>query len=923
MRGYGLVSTIWAACLTSATTTGQQAPAFDAPILVNADGADFAAAVDFDGDGDLDRVESVAASAGSYQLRLVRNDGAAGFAAPTPAILVGPGLTAPPSVRPADFDGDAFGDLLVRTSGLDYFVSDGIGGFIAVAAYAGPVGAAVVGDADGDGDDDVFCTEPSASGDVARVLRNDGDGAYAVPTVSSPLILTAPVQGVVAAELTGDGACDVAVAMNGVATDTVVQVLSYAGGGLFTAGSHGLGGLYGFAPSPANPSALAVGDIDGDGDADLTASGVSGLGTPVMQVLRRYPFGLSLEPTSLVGVGAGAFVDMDADGDPDAVQLSGTEASGFVDYEPATLFVFRNEGGSFAPWARWSLVGKGPFAVADFDGDGDMDVFAGRCAYLGRGALRPTAPAMVSLNAITGFVAAFPEPRGAALDVDLDGDPDFEVGYPTTQASPLNDGAGGASANLPAFPTAPAGTVYVGPGFCGDFDGDGFADLLVERRVGTSVVAASVYLETVLLRNVGGRSFVAAGAATPPGARIYQAPMFPTAPPVAASAAVYGDVDGDGDLDLVSRPSGLVPGPAFDAIVWRNDGSGFFTAVETLTGAYPLACADLNADGRADLLTGEVVQFTTPRVRLAAPGGGFGSFSGVAALAGAGFDRLARPALADFDDDGDVDVALWCAATAAGGSAVYDPELRLLWNAGDGTFPTSTTVDAPVLVARLEALAADVNGDGLTDLLTSAEVTPPMGPNPNVNTAAVFRSITAVRIRTGPGAFAPPITQMFRAVAADDADGDGDVDALGAVVVRNVRFDGAAAGSRRQYGLGYPGTGGAAPTLGAVGPFRGGATGALRVRGAVGGAGGLLVVGAAPASLPTPFGGDLLTTPDVLLPFAVAGPAGSAGAGAFDLPITFPSGMGGFAAYLQAAVLDPGATFGLSATEGLELVFGP
>lgn len=113
----------------------------------------------------------------------------------------------------------------------------------------------------------------------------------------------------------------------------------------------------------------------------------------------------------------------------------------------------------------------------------------------------------------------------------------------------------------------------------GDIDGDGYPDLFL----------ASVEQPAVLYRNVGGFRFEDVTAAS--GVRLDSGSV----------GAVFADVEGDGDADLLVGTHG---GPV---TLWTNDGNGRFTDATTasgLTGGYAattLTLADVEGDGDLDL----------------------------------------------------------------------------------------------------------------------------------------------------------------------------------------------------------------------------------------------------------------------------------------------------------------------------------
>lgn len=154
-----------------------------------------------------------------------------------------------------------------------------------------------------------------------------------------------------------------------------------------------------------------------------------------------------------------------------------------------------------------------------------------------------------------------------------------------------------------------------------------------------------------------------------------------------------------------------------------------------------------------------------------------------------------------------------------------------------------------------------------------------------------------------------------------DCDGDGDVEALGGYRLENFQFDGARAGSAEQYELdrATPGTGGVHPVLGARGPLRPGAEGALVIGRGLGHAAGVLLAGTSRTS--SVIGGvRIFVAPQVSYRSFVLGGSAGAGERAFHLPVG--AAQMGRTLTFQALLVDPGASAGLSATNGLELHFG-
>jgi len=228
-------------------------------------------------------------------------------------------------------------------------------------------------------------------------------------------------------------------------------------------------------------------------------------------------------------------------------------------------------------------------------------------------------------------------------------------------------------------------------------------------------------------------------------------------------ALASGDVDGDGDLDLLVNDS-------FDSIfsnvrVFTNDGAGGFTdtgaslfseSVDNMQAAF----ADVDSDGDLDLVVAAQTKFTDDGVAALFRNDGTGSFT---EDPGAGLTGLSDPTLdaGDIDGDGDVDLV------QSGRNASGTQQTILYRNDGSGAFAeiaNSGLADA----SRGSSVFADVDGDGDLDLiLTGVD----LSNNPRTifyrnDGTGVFTEVTGTDVPLPGGSD----------LDLADVDGDGDLD---------------------------------------------------------------------------------------------------------------------------------------------------
>lgn len=325
---------------------------------------------------------------------------------------------------------------------------------------------------------------------------------------------------------------------------------------------------------------ILLADLDGDGDQDLVVAGDPASGQPdriwYSQFGLRTP-GPALPFASSVPTSGFVAADLNGSGRLDLLVLRGDtdhatvgERDSLYLQSPSGVF---QESASFAA-ATWNgTVSATTSAVAaDFDGDGDRDLFLSK-ADPASSTGSPGAQNLLLFNQGAGVFADVSSSRlvphakdnsyqAAVADVDGDGDPDLLVAN-----SLLSVGGGASSDVLINQGGAQGGTAGI------FFDGPG---LLPEapptfEALRLSVVAADFNLDGLgdvffgvhdLPPGLGGQPlFLGEVAGGGPFERVDQ---FQTGTFIAAGVAAF-DLEGDGDIDLCVTSGGSAGGGATPA----------------------------------------------------------------------------------------------------------------------------------------------------------------------------------------------------------------------------------------------------------------------------------------------------------------------------------------------------------------------
>jgi hypothetical protein len=364
---------------------------------------------------------------------------------------------------------------------------------------------------------------------------------------------------------------------------------------------------------------------------------------------------------------------------------------------------------------------RGPWEIAtgDFDGDGITDFVATQLGFvpgnlirfyrgLGQGRFAP--PVTVDVfNGNEDIVAGhFNAGADSYLDIAVASRSVNEVRIY------LGDGAGGFSSPATILNAADTDTLLDLKS--GDLDSDGSADLL-----------------TILQHPSGGGVTVHALLGSPSGAFVDVLTSLPASAAAPLSAIVLGQFNGSPAPDVVGVSSAgpSVSGSPVALAILTGSGSGSFTSSSVSLSAFServdplgIAAGDFDEDGKLDLALSDL----NP---VGGPPNYTRSFIDILRRTGSGFTLSARYdvpetfqraiAVADLSGDGNLDVATTGASFAPGNPGA---KVTVAFGAGNGTIASKTSVwglaEFPEVIA-----AADLDGNGSTDLLVSDGATGP------------------------------------------------------------------------------------------------------------------------------------------------------------------------------------------------------
>ena len=335
------------------------------------------ATADLDGDG---KPDLVVANGGSDNISVLRNTSTSGSIGPSSfaaKVDFATGTTFIEYVTIGDVDGDGKPDIVIVSNGnISVLRNTSISGTVSFAAkvdfasgFTGPVFGAI-GDVDGDGKPDIVNANSGASSvSVRRNTSTSGSISFAAKVDFSSGLTSVSVA---IGDLDGDGKPDLAVTNAEPSTNTVSILRNTS-----TPGSVSFSAKVAFATG-AIPRNVAIGDLDGDGKADLVvANNATSPASTTISVLRNTSTSGTINASSFaakVDFTAGtapryvAIGDVDGDGKPDLV---------VANLNSANISVLRNtstpgsiDASTFAAKVDFA-TGASPVSVAIVDVDGD------------------------------------------------------------------------------------------------------------------------------------------------------------------------------------------------------------------------------------------------------------------------------------------------------------------------------------------------------------------------------------------------------------------------------------------------------------------------------------------------------------------------------------------------------------------------
>ncbi len=381
---------------------------------------------------------------------------------------------------------------------------------------------------------------------------------------------------------------------------------------------------------------------------------------------------------------------------------------------------------SFAPAVPYNSGAEEAqsMVVADVNGDGKLDLVVANCDPTGSGGCGFVRNGVVGVllgNGDGTFQPVVTYNSGgnlafsvAVADVNGDGKPDLVVTHEcTVSGCEKNVGVsvlmGNGDGTFKPAVTYNSGGEQSTSVAVADVNGDGKLDLLVTNTCPSGATNCN---------EVGGVSVLLGN-----GDGTFKAPVTYGSGGTGPMSIAAADINGDGKIDLVVANCGCAYEGFFNtgtAAVLLGNGDGTFQpAVSYGAGQNPwsVAVADVNADGKPDVLVADSCWCGLNASVAVLLGNGDGTLQ-PAVTYDSGSQLAFAVTVADVNVDGKPDLLVGSGCSADGNCDSADGSVGVLLGNGDGTFQPVTLLDSGECQTRSIAVA-DVNRDGWPDVLTT------------------------------------------------------------------------------------------------------------------------------------------------------------------------------------------------------------
>jgi hypothetical protein len=674
-----------------------------------------------------------------------------------------------------DFNGDGKPDLVVSrgSSGVVSILPNvstsgtiAFGTQVDITATGNEHEGAAVGDLDGDGKPDLVVTNSINLNSVSIFRNTGGPGAISFAAKQDLAVVNAPYS-VAIGDLDGDGKPDLAVANNGANKVSVFRNTSVPGSISFDTRVDITVGT--------SPYGVAIGDLDGDGKADLVVSTQNTSAT--LYVVQNNSTTGSFSFGTPIGVASGsgfvvALDDLNGDGKLDIAEA----AAGVVVVVPNQSTSGNMVFGAAQNFYNDSYAAG--VAISDLDGDGKKDIVCVNRFTNNLSAFHNTGSSgAISFAAHVDYVVGDDPFFVTAGDVDGDGRPDLVVANSAAPAVSVLRNIIGAD---------------VAPALTGFTPNAGLA--------GTSVTISGM--------NLTGATAVSFGGVPAQSFTVNSATSITSTVGIGASGNVsvttpYGTVSLGGFTYQGPLISGITPLLGATGTVVTISGSNFTGASAVSFGGVAASAFTVTNDNTIMATVGSGasgdVRVTTPAASVAFSGFVFGVLPQVAGFSpvsgtigsqvvvtGGNFGSTPESNIVYF---GPVRATITAASATSltvtvPKGAGYNPvsvTTNGLTAYSSMPFHVVFTVDSPTLNSRsfkIAGMAAtnaypraaavgDLDGDGKVDVVTADDVSGKLSVLINKSVSGAVSFSTATSLLAGAGAFH---------VATGDLDGDGKLD---------------------------------------------------------------------------------------------------------------------------------------------------